>query len=83
MPRLAKEHLGLDQKSLCERGLVRRDPQADWRKKGTLCARTAREKWTRAQQETETLKAQVVPYDPRCRNGARHQRKCPGKHVAT
>jgi hypothetical protein len=33
-------------------------------KKSTLCARAAREKWSRARQETETLKAQVVPYDP-------------------
>jgi hypothetical protein len=33
-------------------------------KKSTLCARAAREKWTQARQETETLKAQVVPYDP-------------------
>jgi hypothetical protein len=33
-------------------------------KRGTLHTRAAREKWTQARQDTETLKAQVVPYDP-------------------
>ena len=33
-------------------------------KKGTLCARAAREKWSKAKQDTEALKQQVVPYDP-------------------
>jgi hypothetical protein len=33
-------------------------------KKGTLCARAAREKWSQARENTETLKARVVPYDP-------------------
>jgi hypothetical protein len=33
-------------------------------KKSTLCARAAREKWSKAKQDTEALKQQVVPYDP-------------------
>jgi hypothetical protein len=33
-------------------------------KKGTLCARAAREKWSQAKQDTEALKTQVAPYDP-------------------
>ena len=33
-------------------------------KKGTLCARAAREKWSKAKQDAEALKQQVVPYDP-------------------
>lgn len=33
-------------------------------KKGTLCARAAREKWSKAKQDTEALKQQVGPYDP-------------------
>jgi hypothetical protein len=33
-------------------------------KKGTLCARAARGKWSNAKQDAEALKQQVVPYDP-------------------
>lgn len=33
-------------------------------KLGTIVSRSSREKWTRARQETETLKAQVVPFNP-------------------
>jgi hypothetical protein len=33
-------------------------------KKGTLCTRAAREKWSQARQNTEALRAQVAPYDP-------------------
>jgi hypothetical protein len=31
---------------------------------GTLCSRAKREKWSRARHDTETLKEQVVPFDP-------------------
>jgi len=31
---------------------------------GSLCARCSREKWSSARHDTETLKAQVVPFDP-------------------
>jgi hypothetical protein len=31
---------------------------------GSLCARCSREQWSSARHDTETLKAQVVPFDP-------------------